>query len=131
MLLSSLHIAAQNAESPFLSDRFCLCHRLAVRSVGLLGDDTLVDEVNVRPVVSLGTLAIDSGGRVGNGGPERSTGHILLPGVTLSVEQGLASSNVQSVVVLKTRVQLAYFLCENGTNSSRKDEPWLANSTRR
>jgi hypothetical protein len=73
--------------------------RLAVRSVGLLGNNTLIDEINVRPVVSLGTLTINSSSRVGNSSPERTTSDILLPSVTLGVEESLAGSDVQSVVV--------------------------------
>jgi hypothetical protein len=71
-------------------------NRLAVRLVGSLGDDTRVDQVDVAPVLALSTLAIDLSSGVGDGVPESSTRDILVPSVTLRIEEALAG--VQSVV---------------------------------
>jgi hypothetical protein len=70
---------------------------LTVCVLGLLCDDTLVDEINVAPVLTLSTLSVDKVSRVADCGPESASSYILLPCVALSVEQSLASG--KSVVV--------------------------------
>jgi hypothetical protein len=70
----------------------------AVRLVGLLSDDTSVDQSGVAPVVLLDTLTVNWIHGVGDGSPERATSKVLLPCVTLGVEQQLAGS--EGVVVL-------------------------------
>lgn len=65
--------------------------------VGLWENDTLVDKVNVRPVLSLSALAIDGCGGVRDSSPEAATTDVLAPSVTLGVEDRLSTS--ESVVV--------------------------------
>jgi hypothetical protein len=65
--------------------------------LGFLGDDTLIDEINVAPVLALCTLSVDKISRVADCGPESATSHILLPCVALSVEKSLASD--KSIIV--------------------------------
>jgi hypothetical protein len=63
---------------------------LAVRLVGSLGNDTLVDEVDVAPVLTLSTLTINLSSRVRDGSPEGATRNIFAPSIALGIEQGLA-----------------------------------------
>lgn len=75
---------------------------LAVSStveLGLGEDDAGIDEINVGPVISLGALAVNTGSRVRNSGPEAAAADILLPGITLSVEDQLTVRNSKTVVV--------------------------------
>lgn len=72
-------------------------HPLTVGRVGLSSDDTLVDQINITPVVALSAFAINSSGGVGDGSPEGTSCNILLPCVTLSIKDCLTTS--KSVVV--------------------------------
>jgi hypothetical protein len=72
----------------FLSSR--PVNRLAVRLVGSLGDDALVNQVDVAPVLALSTLTINLGSRVGDCSPESATRDIFAPSVALGIEEGLA-----------------------------------------
>jgi hypothetical protein len=78
----------------FLSSR--PVNRLAVRLVGSLGDDALVNQVDVAPVLALSTLTINLGSRVGDCSPESATRDIFAPSVALGIEEGLAG--LQGVV---------------------------------
>ncbi|KAH0194784.1 glycoside hydrolase, partial [Aureobasidium melanogenum] len=56
--------------------------------VGFGEDDTLVDKVNVRPVISLGALAINGCGGVRDSSPEAATADVLAPGCVFADEVG-------------------------------------------
>jgi hypothetical protein len=67
---------------------------------GRLGEnDTVGNEIGVRPVISLGTLAVDKGSGVRDSSPETATADVFAPGVTLSVEDQLALGDGKAVVV--------------------------------
>lgn len=67
--------------------------------VRLRANDTVGDEVGVRPVISLGTLAIDKSSGVRDSSPETATADVLAPGITLGVEDQLAVGDGEAVVV--------------------------------
>jgi hypothetical protein len=62
-------------------------------------NDTVGDQVGVRPVISLSTLTINKGSRVRDSSPETTTADVLAPGVALSVEDQLALGDGKAVVV--------------------------------
>lgn len=82
------------------------CRNLAaVRLVGLLGDDTLVNKASVAPVVLLHTLAVNRVHSVRDSSPEGATGKIPLPSEALGVEEQLPRG--EGVVVLGLQRPLA------------------------
>jgi hypothetical protein len=76
--------------------------RLAVRRVGSKGNNTLVDKINVRPVLALSTLTIDLSSRVRNSSPESATSNVLVKSIALSIKESLAPSHGVVVHGLQT-----------------------------